>query len=575
MKNRTNGIRKRFTVLLTILMVLAMLPLMSPRALANDTVDSWDGTADTSWYDAANPQTSYNITTAEQLAGLAQLVNNRSGSVSFEGVTITLQKDLDLSGHDWTSIGNGASNMRQFFAGTFDGNDHTIYGLTSEKTHSPSSTTDPRHGLFGVVGGYILRPRPSRSVKGTIENLKISGAKVLSDGTSNAETAGILCDWAYYADIRNCCTSGSIESKTGSTLLGGLIGQCTCGTTVSGCYSTASVISTLDTTLNPEKSCDTIGGLVGQWESSEEGSCISDCWFGGSIHTDYGDSAVGGILGANFDFDDSRPGTEIRNCMVATKNITSAEPGNVTWIAAESYDRARLCWWPDSPPEGVTLDSANYPDNKGTYFAYVKLILDSSGTSASPDPAFSDSVCGKAVSSFLDPQVLAGLQTNQGHGIEWVQGCQHPTFSWDAPYGHDLTEVPAKESTCREAGNIAHWKCRTCGRLFTDSKAKTGTTAEAVALPLKEHAFGAWEVTKKPTAASKGEKQRTCSKCGYVEKAEIPAAEKPGNGGSQLKPGSKNPGTGDSSQAALWAVLMLAAGGSTLGVIRKRKAADR
>ena len=39
-------------------------------------VDRWDGTVDTSWYDAENPQTEYTLTTAEQFAGLAELVND-------------------------------------------------------------------------------------------------------------------------------------------------------------------------------------------------------------------------------------------------------------------------------------------------------------------------------------------------------------------------------------------------------------------------------------------------------------------------------------------------------------------
>ena len=41
-----------------------------------------------------------------------------------------------------------------------------------------------------------------------------------------------------------------------------------------------------------------------------------------------------------------------------------------------------------------------------------------------------------------------------------------------------------------------------------------------------EHTFGGWEVTKEPTCIEKGEKTRTCTKCGAVEKGEIPATGK-------------------------------------------------
>ena len=40
---------------------------------AGETVHIWDGTADTSWYEES--QNFYEISTPEQLAGLAKLVN--------------------------------------------------------------------------------------------------------------------------------------------------------------------------------------------------------------------------------------------------------------------------------------------------------------------------------------------------------------------------------------------------------------------------------------------------------------------------------------------------------------------
>ena len=38
---------------------------------------------------------------------------------------------------------------------------------------------------------------------------------------------------------------------------------------------------------------------------------------------------------------------------------------------------------------------------------------------------------GTAVSDFKSEDVLTGLQTHQGTGIEWVAGIKHPTFAWD------------------------------------------------------------------------------------------------------------------------------------------------
>ena len=41
-------------------------------AAEGQTTDIWDGTADTSWYTGHETESEYHITTAEQLAGLAQ-----------------------------------------------------------------------------------------------------------------------------------------------------------------------------------------------------------------------------------------------------------------------------------------------------------------------------------------------------------------------------------------------------------------------------------------------------------------------------------------------------------------------
>ena len=79
-----------------------------------------------------------------------------------------------------------------------------------------------------------------------------------------------------------------------------------------------------------------------------DGSSITDCWFGGSVSCNNIYSAVGGILGANFEnFSGNKHGVIIKNCIVATKNITCAEPGNITWITAVVKTHVTDCIWPD------------------------------------------------------------------------------------------------------------------------------------------------------------------------------------------------------------------------------------
>ena len=400
--------KKLLSLLLALCLVMALVPM---TAFAEGTsVDNWDGTADTSWYTDHKTDTEYHFTTAEQLAGLAQLVNDKTASVSFEGKTIYLDNDLDLSGIQWTPIGNG-NNFVRHFAGTFDGQHHKIMNLY----HHYTGDELVRNGLFGVV-----------SDGGTLKNLLVIDADIASNDGSLL--AGILADWVNGGTVENCYTSGKIENNVGDKFVGGLIGQCTWSTQVKGCASDATVIST----ESDEDHVDTVGGLIGQWENSADSSSITDCWFGGSVSCNNIYSAVGGILGANFEnFSGNKPGVIIKNCIVATKNITGAEPGNITWITAVVKTHVTDCIWPDTPPDGVTLDEETYPDNKGNYLAVAKLVVDWDAGTAGADPTFDQSSCGTAVSNFTSADVLAGLQTNAGAGVEWVAGIGHPTFVWD------------------------------------------------------------------------------------------------------------------------------------------------
>ena len=409
----------------SLLLILALcFTLLPTAAFAEGTsVDNWDGTADTSWYTDHKTDTEYHFTTTEQLAGLAQLVNDKTASVSFEGKTIYLDNDLDLSGIQWTPIGNGG-NFGRYFAGTFDGQYHKITNLH----HHSTGDELIRNGLFGVV-----------SDGGTLKNLLVIDADIASNDGSLL--AGILADWVNGGTVENCYTSGRIENNVGDKMVGGLIGQCTWSTQVKGCGSDAAVVSTEDSFEH----ADTVGGLIGQWENSADSSSITDCWFGGSVFCNNKYSAVGGILGANFEnFSGNKPGVIIKNCIVATKNITGAEPGNITWITAVVKTHVTDCIWPDTPPDGVTLDEEKYPDNKGNYFAVAKLVVDWDAGTASADPTFDQSSCGTAVSNFTSADVLAGLQTNAGAGVEWVAGIDHPTFSWDKWHiSADYTAVDA------------------------------------------------------------------------------------------------------------------------------------
>lgn len=378
--------RKFLAMLLALVLCFTALPI-SAFAVTPPTYKSWDGTSDVSWYN--DTDTAFHLTTAEQLAGLAEIVN---GGNTMAGKTIYLDADLDLAGHEWRSIGIG-SNHALFFGGTFDGQNHYITNLTSR------SSAD-RQGLFGVLSDGAL-----------VQNLNVLNADIYSANDHLVE--GILADWANGSTVLNCYTSGRVESAAGNKMLGGLVGQCTWGSQIIGCGSDAVVVSTYST-----EDCDTVGGLVGQWENSSADSLISDCWFNGSVSCGYIDSAVGGILGANFDFY-SQPGVTIRNCLAVSNNFTCAEPGNITYIAAIVDSSVSSCYWPVSLPDGNTCA------------AVVRLVVDWSAGTAGADPNFDETRCGQPTADFNADALVDALNANAHSGVTWIKGGGHATFGWD------------------------------------------------------------------------------------------------------------------------------------------------
>ena len=53
--------------------------------------------------------------------------------------------------------------------------------------------------------------------------------------------------------------------------------------------------------------------------------------------------------------------------------------------------------------------------------------------------------------------------------------------------GHEIVSVPAVDTTCEAAGNIAYYKCSVCGKYFSDEAGKNEITADSVVVAAKGH----------------------------------------------------------------------------------------
>ena len=393
--------KKLLSLLLTLCLVMALVPM---TAFAEGTsVDNWDGSADTSWYTSAPDASAYHISTAEQLAGLAQLVNADPGTTNFAGKTFYLDNDLDLSGHEWISIGTGrgGSNPEYSFCGVFDGQGHVISNLYSHESYiegADESHNLLRNALFGNV------------YNGEVKNLGVADAEIWIDPKDNSAAGkGILVDWMGKSKITNCWTSGSIYSGTKiEKNIGGIVGVTEQGCTISGCYSTATLTGNFTNSegyyTDPDPAnwpFDTIGGIVGARFDSN--LTVTDCWFDGKIVVNSLQATVGGIVGYT---DDLLGSGTVNNCMVTTTDMGVDKDGNTCWVAYALGGTVENCYWPN--------DTKAYDPSP---LAYV-------GGQSNEEQ-------GTAVTDFTSADVLAGLRTNAGTGVVWGAGIGYPTFVWD------------------------------------------------------------------------------------------------------------------------------------------------
>ena len=74
-----------------------------------------------------------------------------------------------------------------------------------------------------------------------------------------------------------------------------------------------------------------------------------------------------------------------------------------------------------------TVADCFYKESDNGYRVITKLDKGSLAIDTSFDPT----PCAKAITDFTDNDILVSLQNNASQGVVWVEGIEHPTFSWD------------------------------------------------------------------------------------------------------------------------------------------------
>ena len=269
---------------------------------------------------------SYTVTSADGLMNVAELVNGGKTDIN-----ITLDKNIDLTGKDWTPIGTSFDNS---YTGTFDGGGHTITGLTI-------TTKDQFVGLFG----YLNRA-------GTVKNVVMEGVQITSNQIYGGSIGGVV---GYsWGTIENCSVSGSVS---GTVYVGGVVGA-QIGGSITGCSSSATVKGTVD-----------VGGVAGQ---TNGGATLTACYATGNVIIEIDpvkNISGGGLVGMN-------GGNGLFACY-ATGNVTStgSSTGNVHifGLLGDNYTTVTACYWKNNQERGYkTAPESTKVD--GTYVTWQNAV---------------------------------------------------------------------------------------------------------------------------------------------------------------------------------------------------------
>ena len=277
---------------------------------------------------------------------LAAFRDSVNAGTSYAGCTVTLMKNVDLSGSNWTPIGTSANR----FTGVFNGNGKTISGLTINDTSLEGA------GLFGYVRNA------------TLEDFNVEGANITAKKKS-----GIVCGFADETSALKNINVDSTSSITANSNVSGLVGYLTSATAsilnghllVKDCTVSATVIG-------KDASGTRAAGFVG----AMNGMRIIDfenCTFNGSVKGDNRSAQFVGIAQA-YDL----PNDCINTVAIFLNNCKAN--GTVAAYSENATQNGIVVGWTQYGSRHIVLN--NFKVNDAAFSDYEQLIGYTENTSA-------------------------------------------------------------------------------------------------------------------------------------------------------------------------------------------------
>ncbi len=265
---------------------------------------NWLQVANTGWA-TTEP---YVIKTAEELAGLAKLVNE---GTTFAGKTVTLDNDIDLSAYTWSGIGVYKDDTKSF-QGIFDGAGKTISGVTLADASNGNAASEANNyrAFFNQIDNA------------TVKDVTVKG-KVWATRPASTEYGGaLIVGHAKNSTIQNCVAEGTVDGTHNVAGVVVRVQDCT----IKNCMNKADLTG----------SYSKMGGIAALVQDSVTSVLFDGCVNEGYITcTARGEDGVGGIVGWV-----GYPNTAnitIKNCENKGE-ITVTGAATVGQIAAESWN---------------------------------------------------------------------------------------------------------------------------------------------------------------------------------------------------------------------------------------------
>lgn len=310
----------------------------------------------------------YQIASLENLYWLSQ-------TSSVWGSYFIQTTDIDASATSTWDSGKGFSpigpSQNSTFHGSYDGQGHTITGLTINRTSTVYV------GMFGWIG--------FNNTTSVVENLGLVNSFI-----AGSYNVGAFAGELYTATIQNCYNTGTVTAPGGS--VGGIVGvgyDVSTATIIKNCYNTGTITGTgnyvggiaasggtVTNCYNKGKISSTknyVGGIVAANETA-----LTNCYNNGAVS---GQSFIGGIAGTSM--------AEMSNCYNSAK---VAGTDSVGGVVGYNYSTSTLnyCYWnTDSIARGcgynncgtVNITAKTSPEMKSADF--VTLLNTSKGSYSS------------------------------------------------------------------------------------------------------------------------------------------------------------------------------------------------